>query len=267
MLYTDMLGHSITIDHPPQKIVSLVPSQTELLYDLGLNEEVAGITKFCIHPQAWFRGKTRIGGTKTLNLEKIRGIAPDLIIANKEENEQAQVEALAREFPVWTSDISTLDDALRMIVAVGSMTGRDVTAENISKHIRSGFEHLAPADKHLQTAYLIWKDPYISVGGDTFIHEMLTRAGFDNMFAAQKRYPVVTVDMLQDCELLLLSSEPYPFAQKHIDALQRQLPRTLIMLADGEMFSWYGSRLQKAPAYLSTLRGQILSLADAARNR
>src|SRR4051812_42104384 len=108
----------------PKRIVSVVPSQTELLYHLGLNEEVLGITKFCIHPQEWFRSKTRVGGTKTLNLETIRQLQPDLILANKEENEKDQIEALANEFPVWVTDVTNLNEAVQMIAAIGKLTGK-----------------------------------------------------------------------------------------------------------------------------------------------
>ena len=113
---TDQTGRSITIPDSPKRIISIVPSQTELLFDLGLSDEVIGITKFCVHPEEWFRKKTRVGGTKQLNMETIRSLQPDLIVANKEENEQVQVEDIAKEFPVWISDIKTLSDAKRMIL-------------------------------------------------------------------------------------------------------------------------------------------------------
>lgn len=236
-----------------------MPSQTELLYELGLEEAVVGITKFCIHPDHWFRQKQRIGGTKTVAVEKILSLQPDLVIANKEENVKEQVEALAAHVPVWTSDVNNLQEALHMIAAIGEVTNKRGAAHSICKRIEEGFQNLPRHANPLRTAYLIWKDPYMTVGGDTFIHDLLIRNGFVNAFSYNKRYPAVTLDDLQNahCELLLLSSEPYPFQQKHIDELQQQLPETKIMLVDGEMFSWYGSRLVQATTYFQSLHKQI----------
>jgi ABC-type Fe3+-hydroxamate transport system substrate-binding protein len=262
MVVTDACGSKTENFNPaPKRIVSVVPSQTELLYHLGLNEEVIGITKFCVHPNEWFRSKTRVGGTKTLNLDKIRELQPDLILANKEENEKDQIEALAAEFPVWVTDVTNLEEALQMIATIGVLTGKTEAATLLKKAIAQKFEALAQELPMipLQVCYLIWKDPYITVGGDTFIHNMLLHAGFKNIFAAEKRYPTVTIEMLekQDCDVLLLSSEPYPFAEKHIRELQPQLPNTKIILVDGEMFSWYGSRLQWTPAYFKQIQRQL----------
>lgn len=260
MIVTDQLGRRVELQHPPQRIVSVVPSQTELLHYLGLEEEVVGITKFCIHPEAWFRCKARVGGTKQLNLEKIRALQPDLIIANKEENVQSQVEELARDFPVWVSDVNTLPEALEMIERVGLLVGRAEKAAHLAEQIREGFAHL-PATQGPEpgACYLIWKDPFMTLGGDTFIHDMLQRAGFTNLFASASRYPEVTIERLKSLkpDVLFLSSEPYPFRQKHVDELAAQLPGTKIVLVDGEVFSWYGSRLLHSPSYFEQLRQQV----------
>ncbi|TCJ13784.1 cobalamin-binding protein [Flaviaesturariibacter flavus] len=255
---TDPFGKPLNLPDPPQRIVSLVPSQTELLYDLGLEDEVVGITKFCVHPEEWFREKPRVGGTKTINPDRVRELRPDLVLANKEENVREQVEALAAEFPTWSSDIATLEDAIEAIRAIGSLVHRDDAAKTIVTRILDAFEELDPIfEDQPDTAYLIWKDPYMTAGGDTFIHDMLTRLGVHNIFEKRKRYPEVTVAELRGCELLLLSSEPYPFKQEHIDELQARLPETKILLVDGELFSWYGSRLLKTPAYFEKLRAQL----------
>jgi ABC-type Fe3+-hydroxamate transport system substrate-binding protein len=244
-----------------KRIISLVPSQTELLYHLNLNAEVAGITKFCIHPQHWFRTKQRVGGTKSVALEKVRALQPDLIIANKEENTKEQIEELASQFPVWVTDVSNLTEALEMIEVVGILTGKEEQGTFLKAHIAQEFEQLQQdkPNKIWRTCYFIWKDPYLTVGHDTFINDMLQRSGFENIFAALFRYPEVTLEALRnaDCDLLLLSSEPYPFTQKHITLLQPQLPKTKIVLVDGEMFSWYGSRLQWAPAYFKQLQAML----------
>jgi ABC-type Fe3+-hydroxamate transport system substrate-binding protein len=264
--YIDQLKRTIELNQAPKKIISLVPSQTELLYHLGLNEEVIGITKFCVHPNEWFKSKTRIGGTKQLHIDKIKELQPDLIIANKEENVQEQIEELSKYFPVWISDVNNLKDAIEMINAVGEMTKKYEVAKSIVNSINKSFSPLQTRNLKLQTCYLIWQKPYMTIGGDTFISNMMQYAGFENIFAAKTRYPEVTIEDLHiaDCRLLLLSSEPFPFTKKHIDDLQPFLPQTKIVLVDGEMFSWYGSRLIKAPAYFQQLQNEILSLNHAA---
>jgi ABC-type Fe3+-hydroxamate transport system substrate-binding protein len=252
---TDQLGNSISFKQPPKRIVSLVPSQTELLSDLGLEEEVVGITKFCVHPAKWFRTKTRVGGTKTVKPVIISHLSPDLILANREENIKEQVAALSGHYPVWVSDISNLDDALEMITAIGLITLRQQQAESIARRITAGFSSLQPLRRQVKTAYLIWQDPFMTAGGDTFINDMLKRCGLLNIFEAEKRYPPIKLEQITaaGCELLILSSEPFPFSEKHRTALQKQLPGTKVILANGEMFSWYGSRLLQAPAYFEAL--------------
>jgi ABC-type Fe3+-hydroxamate transport system substrate-binding protein len=245
-IHIDQLGRRVAISYPPRRIVSLVPSQTELLYHLGAS--VVGITKFCVHPPEWLKGKTRIGGTKQLHIDEIRALHPDLIIANKEENSAEQVLMLMQEFPVWVSDIHCLKDALHMIRCLGVITGFSGKADQMVIDILKEFRAL-PVLAPVKTAYFIWKDPWMVAGGDTFIHQMMKACSLENVFADSLRYPAVTFDQLNDCQLILLSSEPYPFKDKHIAELQAILPAARIQLVDGEMFSWYGSRLLLAPAY------------------
>lgn len=253
MQFTDQIGHTITLDAPPQRIISVVPSQTELLYDLGA--EVAGITKFCIHPPAWFREKPRVGGTKQLHMDRIDALRPDLIIANKEENEKDQIEALAQKYPVWTSNIRTLEESLEMITLLGEVIDKKEPADTIAARIANGFTSVHPLTPQIPVAYFIWRDPWMVAGGDTFINDMLQRCGMRNVFADENRYPVVSLAQLaaSGVKLVLLSSEPYPFKEKHIAEIKEYLPDADIALVDGEMFSWYGSRLLHAPAYFNTL--------------
>jgi ABC-type Fe3+-hydroxamate transport system substrate-binding protein len=260
-----ILQQSTDLNYIPKKIISLVPSQTELLYDLGLETEIVGITKFCVHPQSWFKTKERVGGTKTVNIDKIRTLKPDLIIANKEENVQEQIEELAKDYPVWLTDVNSLTDALQMITDIGMLTGKKVEATNLASAINKSFadlKKLTTQNTKPKTAYLIWRKPYMTVGRDTFINDMLNHCGFENIFSNKKRYPEISIENLRiaNCQLLLLSSEPYPFKQKHIEELSNQLPGTKIILADGEFFSWYGSRLLKSPAYFTQLITQIKSI-------
>ena len=277
-LFTDQMGRAVRLDDVPKRIVSIVPSQTELLFDLGLRDEVAGITKFCIHPEEMFRAKPRVGGTKKLNIEKIRELKPDIIIGNKEENERSQVEELMNEFTVWMSDIYTTNDALQMIRSLGEMTGKTEKAHEIISNIEHNFKELKNSQAQLdpdsyrdrnqklptppsplRTAYFIWRDPYMTIGRDTFIDHMLEACGFTNAFADLSRYPQITDDDLRNAspQLILLSSEPYPFKEKHIEEFRSICPNAKVMVVDGEMFSWYGSRLQHAPAYFEQLLKEI----------
>ncbi|MBI3720406.1 MAG: ABC transporter substrate-binding protein [Sphingobacteriales bacterium] len=258
MQIADQTGQTITLPTLAKKIISTVPSQTELLFDLGLDEKVIGITKFCIHPNEWFKTKTRIGGTKTLNIELIRQLNPDIIFANKEENTEEQIKILCKEFPVYISDIKNLDEAIKMIGDIGRITGKENEAAAIVTKIKLGFDKLKPGRK-IKTAYLIWQKPYMSAGNDTFINDMMSRCGFKNVLASKLRYPETTIDKLNEsgCELLLLSSEPFPFKEQHIDEIRTAGLKGEIKLVDGEMFSWYGSRLLKAPEYFQQLIGSL----------
>ena len=243
MKFTDQLGREITLENFPKRIISLVPSQTELLADLGLVNEVAGITKFCVHPENWFRSKTRIGGTKKINFEKIAALKPDLIIGNKEENEKEQIEELMKNYPVWMSDIKTLDDAMEMIKKVGELTGKKSASENIVQKVLSEFSKLNSEIKFPEktAAYFIWKNPWMAAGNNTFINYLLKLCNWKNVFENQKsRYPEITLHDLAEKkpEIVFLSSEPYPFKEKHITELQSVLPHAKILTVDGELFSW-----------------------------
>ena len=260
--YTMILSSTANLASQPKRIISLVPSQTELLHWLGLEDETIGITKFCVHPAEWFNSKPRVGGTKALDLEKITSLEPDLIIANKEENVKDQVEYLAEKFPVWITDVENLADSFTMISDIGSLTGKEKEAGRLNELIKNKFNNLFqinPINNLIPTVYLIWNNPLMTVGGDSFISDMMEKAGFNNVFKKHRRYPETSIEEIKalGCKLLLLSSEPYPFSQKHADELQQYLPDVHILLADGEMFSWYGSRLLEAADYFIKLRADL----------
>lgn len=257
--YTDQIGEKVTIHYPPQRIVSLVPSQTELLAYLGLEQQVIGITKFCIHPEDWRKTKTIIGGTKNFQIESIQLLKPDLIIANKEENDKEGIEQLKKLYPVWTSDITTLQDGTAMIFEIGKITNTELNVEALIHEIESRFRALVELPP-LRTLYLIWRKPWMGAGANTFIHQMITHSGLCNCLVERHRYPELTEDEMRllNPELVLLSSEPYPFQQKHIEEVQTLLPNARIFLVDGELFSWYGPRLLYFPEYVKTLRQQIV---------
>jgi ABC-type Fe3+-hydroxamate transport system substrate-binding protein len=258
MLFTDQLNHTIELKFFPKRIISLVPSQSELLWDLGLREEMVGITKFCIHPHVMFKSIDRVGGTKTLNIEKIRALKPDLIIGNKEENEQSQILELQKEFTVWMSDIYTLEDSLAMIEKVGALVNRGEVANSIKFNIQASFLNVQTTDKSV--LYFIWREPYMAAGKATFIGHILNRIGLENkIIDVNGRYPNLSLEEIKllNPEVILLSSEPYPFKENHIKELQDALPQSKIRLVDGELFSWYGSRLQKSVEYFNELISQL----------
>lgn len=249
---TDQLGISVEIPFPPQRIVSLVPSQTELLYSLDLDSQVVGITRYCIRPAHWQSEKAIIGGTKNFDFEKIAALNPDLIIGNKEENYQVGIEHLNQRFPVWMSDIVTLEDSLDMIKRVGLICDREQAGFDMATRIAESFSSVKPVECR-NALYLIWRKPWMAAGTGTFINEMLRFNGLTNL--AVGRYPELTSDDLRrlNPEVVLLSSEPYPFQEKHIQEITAILPQSKALLVDGEMFSWYGSRLLHSPGYFGTL--------------
>lgn len=254
---TDMLGRSMEVTDVPKRIVSLVPSQTELLADLGLEEEVAGITKFCVHPKRWFCSKARVGGTKTVHFDRVAALQPDLILANKEENVREQIDALTAIAPVWVSDIQTLDEALKMIRSVGALCSKEAEANSVAQRIDQNFSSLRLHVSAISSpvAYGIWRDPWMWAGRDTFISDLLQRLGWKNALHDSNRYPAISLEELASLSpaVVLLSSEPYPFAEKHIAEVKAALADVSVLLVDGEMFSWYGSRLLHAPAYFAGL--------------
>ncbi|NQX53690.1 ABC transporter substrate-binding protein [Pedobacter panaciterrae] len=260
--FTDQLNREILINYPPKRIVSLVPSQTELLFELGLDQEIIGLTKFCIHPIEKFAERTKIGGTKKLNIQLIRDLNPDLIIGNKEENEQSQIEELMEDYPVWMSDIYTLEDAKKSIAQIGELVDRQPEASYLNHLISAGFNDLQTLAVqngiNKKVAYLIWKKPYMLAGRDTFIDNILALNGLSNVIK-EKRYPEIKLNELAKLkpDLIFLSSEPYPFKEAHLEEIRAVVPEAKVMLVDGEMFSWYGSRLVKAVQYLFQLQKQL----------
>jgi len=233
--YTDQLGRKIAIKHPPKRIISLVPSITELLYDLGLFENIVGRTKFCVHPKEALRAVPKIGGTKNVNFDRVAALKPDLIIANKEENQREQIEQLSRHFPVWISDIANFSESMDMIEQLGIILAKEIQANKIIRDSNLLLQKIAP-QKVRRVAYLIWQKPYMTIGYDTYIHDMLKQVGFENVFGEQTRYPTFTLTELKERqpEIILLSSEPFPFKEQHVDELKLTLPDITIQLVDGE---------------------------------
>jgi ABC-type Fe3+-hydroxamate transport system substrate-binding protein len=251
--FSDQCGNILSPQSPAQRIISLVPSQTELLFALGLDAEITGITKYCVHPTHWLSAKTIIGGTKNFDFAAIERLNPDLIIGNKEENYQEGILKLQERYPVWMSDIVSLPDAFQMIKSIGEITGKEEGASRIVETITGEF-HTIQKVKPLSVLYLIWRKPWMAAAAGTFIQTMLEAVGLINCLASS-RYPALTSEQIRELkpDLVFLSSEPYPFREKHIREIQELSPQAKVMLVDGEMFSWYGSRLAKAPQYFNSL--------------
>lgn len=240
------------------KVISLVPSITEALFDLGLNEkQIIGRTKFCIHPHEAVKNIPIIGGTKNLNLAKIRSLQSDLIIANKEENVKEQVNALMSDCKVMLTNIETLEDNYYLLKTLGKMFGKEEKAQLFNLKIYEILQH-CKIKTPVKTAYLIWKNPYMTIGRDTFIHHILTETGFENIFKHKKRYPEIQIVDLADADVIMLSSEPFPFKETHIAELQAVYPEKKIIIVDGEAFSWYGTHIAKCEAYFTSLGTQFL---------
>jgi ABC-type Fe3+-hydroxamate transport system substrate-binding protein len=258
MIFKDQLGNEITLSDFPKRIVSLVPSQTELLHYLGAGDRVVGITKFCIHPEEWFRSKTRIGGTKNAKKKLIAELQPDLIIGNKEENDKENITELAEIAPIWMSDIYNLTDALAMIAEIGAILNETSAAQALIEKIQEQKEHFLTKDNPFigkTVLYLIWRNPYMAAGKQTFIDDMLTNGMGMFNFLTEARYPELQLEELKDQpDYIFLSSEPYPFKSKHIAELQAIFPTAKILLVDGELFSWYGSRLTYTFEYFEELK-------------
>jgi ABC-type Fe3+-hydroxamate transport system substrate-binding protein len=257
---TDALDRTVTLPKPPQRIVSLVPSQTELLAHLGLNDRVVGITRFCVHPDTWRERTTIVGGTKEVNINRVAKLKPDLVLANHEENTRDDIHALMDLAPVYVTDVPTVDAARAMIRTVGRLVDRADAAGELAAAIKQRFSALDPGSP-IRAAYLIWRDPLMTIGHDTIIHDVMQRGGFTNVFSDRTRYPEIALDALVDAapDVLLLPDEPFPFPQKpRFSAdLREALPETPIHFVDGELFSWYGPRLLDAPAHLRTLRHNL----------
>lgn len=235
------------------KVISLVPSITEALFDLGLTEnEIIGRTKFCIHPSEKVKNVEIIGGTKNLNLEKIKNLKPDLILANKEENVKEQVEDLMSDFKVTVTNVENIEDNYYLLKNLGSIFQKEEKAQLFNVKIYDVLNQ-AKIKTKIKAAYLIWKNPYMTVGSDTFIHKILTEIGFENIFKNQKRYPEIQTEDLEEADVIMLSSEPFPFKEKHISELKEIYPDKKIMIVDGEAFSWYGTHLAKCEDYFKKL--------------
>lgn len=256
MLVKDQLNRSLHFQKPPKRIISLVPSQTELLVDLGLRSKIVGLTKFCVHPKELKKEVQIVGGTKVIHIDKIAALKPDIIICNKEENTKEIVEQCEKIAPVWVSDVYSVEDSLEMILTLGELFQVCEKTSEICEKIVSEmtiFSEFIQEKPTKKVAYLIWKKPYMAAGRNTFVNALLKLNNFENILSEENsRYPEIDLETLKTADIVLLSSEPYPFKETDVIALKKML-QTEVLLVDGEYFSWYGSRLQKSFSYFKTL--------------
>lgn len=249
--------------HTRKRTVSLVPSQTELLVDLGLKSQLVGITKFCVHPEYLRKEAVIVGGTKQINFKKIKALKPDIILCNKEENTLEMVLELQKIARVEVSDVNTFEDALQLIKFYGELFDVRQEAKMLTEKIeleRTKFQKQTENLSKLKAAYFIWQNPYMVAANNTFINAMMEEAGFDNVFKLRNRYPEIELESrdLQQAKIILLSSEPFPFKSNHIKQFQELFPNKRVLIVDGEMFSWYGSRLSKCYDYFLQLNSHKL---------
>jgi iron complex transport system substrate-binding protein len=259
----DQIGTSHSFESSPKRIISLVPSQTELLYDLGLEDRIVGITKFCVHPYHFKSTKKIIGGTKKVHYDRIRLLEPDIIICNKEENTQEIVEELRKICTVWVTNIATIEDNFQMITDFGQIFDQRTEARKWNDKLAfalSDFKNFIAAIPVKKVAYFIWKNPYMVAGSGTFIDELLQLNHFQNHFDSKERYPEIKLEKMDeegDLDLILLSSEPFPFKAEDGYEIVSSTRNGKAILVDGEMFSWHGSRLLKAFDYFKYLHNSI----------
>lgn len=240
-------------------IISLVPSLTETIIDIGQGDRLIGRTKFCVHPENVVKNITKVGGTKNPQVDRIIEMNPSIIIANKEENRQEDIAQLRKAgIEVLVTDVYDIDSAKSAILEIGEAIGAKDEAEKMISTIELNESHLDGGNK-INAIYLIWKDPYMTIGGDTYISDVMERIGFNNLFKDQDRYPELDENDLKSADVILLSSEPYPFQQSHADEIMKNthVPTTIV---DGEYFSWYGSRMIEAFQKLSQVKREILNI-------
>ena len=254
----DSSGVAVELERPPRRIVSLVPSLTETLCALGLADALVGITVYCVEPREVVAGKTRIGGEKNPDLEKIRRLEPDLVIANIEENLREHVEALrAWSIPVWVTYPRTVADGIGLITELGAVTGTEARAGEIVGEIQPLYDRVRGAASRrppVPVFYPIWRAPYMTINRDTYIHDMLSVCGGRNVFADRpERYPTVSLDEMAAARpaVILLPDEPFRFRRAHVAdfAGYVEVPAVRdgrIHLVDGKPFSWHGPRIAEA---------------------
>lgn len=258
---------------PAPRIVSLVPSITETLFDLGLDEAVVGRTAFCVHPRGRVKRARSVGGTKQVNLGKLQALNPSHVIVNVDETPRALAEDLAEAgYAVVVTHPVSVEDNLGLYHLLGGLFGRESQAEALCRSFAAeadALDTLARSLPERRVLYLIWKDPWMTVSADTYIARMLAKIRWRTVGGDPAvRYPPVDIDeaLLGDADLVLFATEPFPFAERHLEAFRAAHPghAAKAMLIDAEMTSWYGSRAIAGLRYLAALADPDRAAARAA---
>ncbi len=258
MLLSDSLGRPLTIPDNPARIISLCPSQTETLFALDLEGRVVGRTRYCIHPADKVASIPVVGGTKKVDIDVVSTLAPDLIVAEKEENTREDVEKLSQIAPVYVTKNESFEEALDSIRRLGAITGKNVEAEGLVQDIVKAWAAVPKARRPVQVLYLIWRKPYMAAGRPTFIDAIMTRLGWENVAASLPgRYPTLEDPSVINPEIVLLCSEPYPYKAQHIPEIQSLWPQAHVERVRGDYFAWYGVRMIEAAKYLTCLQRTI----------
>ena len=267
--FVDAIGRVHALARADARIVSLVPSVTELLFALGIGDRLVGRTGFCIHPKDNIKTVPKVGGTKSVDIEAIRGLVPTHLIVNIDENEKPAIDQLARFVPhvIVTHPLGPLDN-LPLYRLLGGIFGRESRAVELCAAFQKAYVDAIGACAALpreRVLYLIWKSPWMTVSRDTYVSRTLAAVGWDTVeFESKDRYPKIelTPELLSRVDQVLLSSEPYAFREKHLDEVRSLLSPVArhgvtpvkVSLIDGEMTSWYGSRAIEGMKYLSRVR-------------
>ncbi len=257
-IYHDALGRPLTVNRPPGRIVSLVPSITEALFAFGLGERVVAVTRFCIEPPDGVRDKEKVGGTKDVATARVNELAPDLVIANVEENTRPDIDALiAAGLPVFVTYPRTVRSAIDELRTLAEITGaQDAAAPILAEAEAELAQALADQQPTTRVFCPIWRRPWMTIGPDTYMHDLISLCGGENIYAdAEGRYPEVTLEDVAQRrpDVVLLPDEPYPFTEKHEAEVIETMPGVRIYLVDGKLMCWYGPRIPEAIRMLRAL--------------
>jgi ABC-type Fe3+-hydroxamate transport system substrate-binding protein len=254
MIIQDALGRTLRFEKSPETVVSLIPSITETLFACGLDREIVGVTDYCIYPEAELKGKKRVGGPKSIDVRKITKLRPGLVVANYEENDKAQVEKLIEKgLNVMVTYPRTVDDALTLMLELGWLLGKIVRASDLVEEIRQAVTSMQAPENRKKVLCPVWKDPYMSFGGETFCSNLIDVCGGDNIFAGRRDpYFEFSLDEAQALQpdAILLPSEPYAFGEADAALFRKAFPGAAekggVHLVAGELVTWFGVRMKKA---------------------
>jgi ABC-type Fe3+-hydroxamate transport system substrate-binding protein len=258
---TDATGATVSLAATPRRIVSLVPSTTETVFELGAGDRVVGVTRYCVRPDGARRQARVVGGTKSPRLETIRELDPDLILANQEENREEDVQALRQVAPVYVAFPRDVPAAIAEILKLGILTGREAVARRMCLELAESLQRLREARDGRPVfpyLYFIWRQPYMAAGPGTFIDALLGEAGGRNVLdGAPGRYPELTAEQIETAgaDVLFFSSEPYPFAPRHLEEIPAARGKRI--LVDGQLLSWHGARMREGIPYAERVAREV----------